>query len=89
MGRIEPIGYVDDDVFEATRCFTGWTFDSRTGLFSYRNDWHDIFQKNFLGEYIPPNQYIDDGRKVLDSGGRPPGNGPPHLAQAVPALHCG
>jgi len=31
-GSGEPVGYVDDDVFEATRCFTGWTFDFDTGL---------------------------------------------------------
>ena len=62
-----PVAYVDDDVFEATRCFTGWTFDFDTGLFEYRNDWHDHFQKTVLGTYIPPNQpALFDGNTVLD-----------------------
>ena len=51
-----PVGYVDDDVFEATRCFTGWTFDFDTGLFEFNQDWHDQFQKFVLGTYIPANQ---------------------------------
>ncbi len=47
-----PIGYVDADVFEATRCFTGWTFDDDVGAFLYRSDWHDRFQKNVLGGFF-------------------------------------
>ena len=35
-GAGAPTGYVDDDVFEATRCFTGWTFDFDTGLFDFQ-----------------------------------------------------
>ncbi len=62
-----PIAYVDDDVFEATRCFTGWTFDFDTGLFAYRSDWHDVFQKNVLGTYIDDHQpALVDGNTVLD-----------------------
>jgi len=72
LGR--PIGYVDDDVFEATRCFTGWTFDFDTGLFSYRADWHDHFQKTVLGTYMSPNQAsLADGRDVLDTVAFHPG----------------
>jgi uncharacterized protein (DUF1800 family) len=72
MGR--PIGYVDDDVFEATRCFTGWSFDFDTGLFDYRSDWHDRFQKTVLGTYMPPNQAgLADGRDVLDALAYHPG----------------
>ena len=44
-----PVGYVDADVFEATRCFTGWSFDDDVGVFLYRSEWHDRFQKNVLG----------------------------------------
>jgi len=69
-----PVAYVDDDVFEATRCFTGWTFDFDTGLFEYRSDWHDHFQKNVLGTYIPPNQpALVDGTVVLDQVASHPG----------------
>jgi uncharacterized protein (DUF1800 family) len=70
----EPIGYVDDDVFEATRCFTGWTFDFDTGLFDYRSDWHDHFQKFVLGTYIGANQpALSDGNVVLDLVASHPG----------------
>jgi uncharacterized protein (DUF1800 family) len=62
-----PIAYVDDDVFEATRCFTGWTFNFDTGLFDYRSDWHDQFQKNVLGTFIDDHQpALVDGNTVLD-----------------------
>ncbi len=70
-----PVGYVDDDVYEATRCFTGWTLSNSTnnptigdtGEFYYRDDWHDRFQKQVLGEYIPANQApLADGKKVYD-----------------------
>ncbi len=70
----KPIGYVDDDVFEATRCFTGWTFDFDTGAFEYRSDWHDHFQKTVLGNYIAPNQpALADGNAVLDAVASHPG----------------
>jgi uncharacterized protein (DUF1800 family) len=70
----EPVAYVDDDVFEATRCFTGWTFDFDTGLFEYRSDWHDHFQKFVLGTYIGANQpALWDGNVVLDQVASHPG----------------
>lgn len=73
-GQGFPLGYVDDDVYEATRCFTGWTVadsDSgpggNTGLFLYRDDWHDRFQKNVLKHYFPPDQaQQQDGQDVYD-----------------------
>jgi uncharacterized protein (DUF1800 family) len=76
-----PIGYVDDDVYEATRCFTGWTVansDSgpggNTGLFLYRDDWHDRFQKTVLGQFIPADQVaMKDGRDVMDMLAAHPG----------------
>ena len=62
-----PVAYVDDDVFEATRCFTGWTFNFDTGLFDYRSDWHDQFQKNVLGTFIDDHlPALSDGNIVLD-----------------------
>ena len=70
----KPIAYVDDDVFEATRCFTGWTFDFDTGLFEYRSDWHDHFQKTVLGVSIYANQpALSDGNVVLDEVAFHPG----------------
>jgi uncharacterized protein (DUF1800 family) len=81
MGR--PIGYVDDDVFEATRCFTGWSFDFDTGLFEYQSDRHDRFQKTVLGTYMPPNQApLADGRDVLDALAEHPGTAR-HIARKL------
>lgn len=77
-----PVGYVDADVFESTRCFTGWSFsrgsgdDGDTGLFFYRDDDHDRFQKTVLGVFIPQDQAeLVDGRTVLDSLASHPGTG--------------
>jgi len=70
-----PVGYVDDDVYEASRCFTGWrvndTIDDpgvqNTGAFRYYADWHDRFQKTVLGRFFPPDgPDMADGRGVLD-----------------------
>lgn len=70
----KPIGYVDDDVYEATRCFTGWTVangnndtSGNTGQFEYVEEWHDRFQKTVLGTFLPANQTAEiDGETVLD-----------------------
>lgn len=69
-----PMGYVDIDVYEASRAFTGWSIsyatwrgDDDTGVFKYRNDEHDRHQKNVLGELIMPDQAPEkDGEDVLD-----------------------
>lgn len=71
------IGYVDNDVYEAARCFTGWRVDDdlwdgeedvdKTGKFLYYRPWHDRFNKIILGRYIPADQPdLKDGRDVLD-----------------------
>jgi uncharacterized protein (DUF1800 family) len=76
-----PIGYVDNDVFEATRAFTGWSFDndsgpSGTGVFEYNDLQHDKFQKTVLGVFMPPNQPpMQDGIDVLDRLATHPGTG--------------
>ena len=84
-----PIGYVDADVFEATRCFTGWSFsygisdDGDSGLFYYRPDWHDRFQKHVLGVFLPQDQAdLKDGRDVLDALASHPGTGR-HIARKL------
>lgn len=71
------IGYVDNDVYEAARCFTGWRVDDdlgewedgveKTGKFLYHKPWHDRFNKLVLGRYIPADQEdMKDARDVLD-----------------------
>jgi uncharacterized protein (DUF1800 family) len=73
----EPEGYVDNDVYEAARCFTGWRVDDdiyeyepgvgKTGAFLYYSSWHDRFNKLFMGRYLPHDQpAMKDGRDVLD-----------------------
>jgi uncharacterized protein (DUF1800 family) len=70
--------YVDEDVYEATRCFTGWTFNYAYGAdadpatwgdlsFVYKDELHDRFQKRVLGIEIPPDGApMADGKRVLD-----------------------
>ena len=77
----KPIGYVDDDVYEATRCLTGWRVadDSDTaglgdtGRFAFYLPWHDRFQKTVLGRYYPPDQGIKDGKDLLETLSNHPG----------------
>jgi len=74
----KPVGYIDEDVYEAARSFTGWTIADgtdtergdkfpNTGHFHYYDGWHDPYQKRVLGVEFDPNQAAQaDGRKVLD-----------------------
>ena len=70
--------YIDEDVYEAARALTGWSFgDGRwlsdgenapeTGDFHYIDGWHDPYQKRILGvELTPNNGPMVDGEKLLD-----------------------
>ena len=74
----KPEGYIDEDVYEAARAFTGWTIAngaddekggkfSDTGEFYYYEGWHDNYQKRVLATEIDPNQPpLADGLRVLD-----------------------
>lgn len=73
-----PEGYIDQDVYEAARAFTGWTIEDggqidggrklpATGHFAYVENWHDGYQKRILAtEFDPFGKPMADGRKVLD-----------------------
>lgn len=73
-----PQGYIDEDVYEAARSFTGWTIANgarikggerlpNTGKFYYYEGWHDNYQKRVLGTEFSSNQApLADGKKVLD-----------------------
>lgn len=73
-----PIGYIDQDVYEAARAFTGWSIADgagigpgqnlpKTGAFTYVESWHDNYQKRVLGtEFEPFQAPLADGRRVLD-----------------------
>ncbi|MFO1418968.1 MAG: DUF1800 domain-containing protein [Methylotetracoccus sp.] len=76
-----PLGYVDNDVYEATRCFTGWRVSNskadptigNTGEFYYSRPWHDRFNKLVLGRYLQADQAdMKDGRDALDLIARHP-----------------
>lgn len=80
-----PLGYIDEDVYEAARAFTGWTIANGayidgggtlpdTGEFYYFNDWHDRFQKRVLATEIRRDQAPElDGKTVLDLLAQHPG----------------
>jgi uncharacterized protein (DUF1800 family) len=73
-----PEGFIDQDVYEAARAFTGWTYANgqwlaegmalpKTGEFSYTDAWHDPYQKRIFAREIDPYQPpMSDGRKALD-----------------------
>jgi uncharacterized protein (DUF1800 family) len=80
------IGYLDADVREVARAFTGWTVangawsapDNRvlpdTGEPIYQASWHDEGAKRVLGKDLPANQAeLADGRQVLDILANHPG----------------
>jgi uncharacterized protein (DUF1800 family) len=81
----KPVGYIDQDVYEAARAFTGWTIEDgstvgpgqvlpRTGKFAYVESWHDSYQKRVLAtEFDPFQAPMADGRKVLDLVATHPG----------------
>ena len=72
------VGYLDLDVYEVARAFTGWSVaDGRslsegvnaekTGRFGYVEAWHDPYQKRVLGvEFTPNRAPMQDGEQVLD-----------------------
>ncbi|HEV2677981.1 MAG TPA: DUF1800 domain-containing protein [Aliidongia sp.] len=74
----QPTGYIDQDVYESARAFTGWTVEDGTGLdgrrklpntgkFAYVETWHDGYQKRVLAtEFDAFQPAMADGRKVLD-----------------------
>ncbi|MCI0521810.1 MAG: DUF1800 domain-containing protein, partial [Chloroflexi bacterium] len=76
------VGYVDNDVYEAARCFTGWRVDysswepgvGESGAFLYYPAWHDRANKFFMRRYFPADQAdMQDGEDVLDMLARHPG----------------
>lgn len=77
-------GYIDEDVYEAARAFTGWTVainerekvlkGPENGDFYYYDQWHDHYQKRILGVEFESHQApMADGLKVLDMLANHPG----------------
>ncbi len=59
-------GYTQKDVQEVARCFTGWTIDRKTGLFTFDAIHHDNGPKTVLGHQIPANGGMKDGEMIMD-----------------------
>ncbi len=61
-------GYMQKDVRETARAFTGWTIDepNRKATFLYRDEAHDKEAKTVLGMAIARGGGISDGEKVLE-----------------------
>jgi uncharacterized protein (DUF1800 family) len=59
-------GYSQNDVFEAARCFTGWTIDQRAGVFVYRAANHDTGAKNVFGLNVPAGGNKSDGDQLIN-----------------------
>lgn len=78
-GQPIPAGYVDNDVYETARSFTGWGVSGSLGTFFYNAGNHDNFQKAVLSlgvVNIPPNQADEkDGEDVLTMLAAHPGTG--------------
>ncbi|WP_431299694.1 DUF1800 domain-containing protein [Tabrizicola sp. BL-A-41-H6] len=78
-------GYLDLDVYEVARAFTGWSVGDwrdlndgsrapETGEVHFIAAWHDPYQKRVLGRDFPPNRGpMVDGDEVLDILARHPG----------------
>jgi uncharacterized protein (DUF1800 family) len=78
-------GYIDQDVYEAARALTGWSFgDGRyiaegdnapmSGAFHYIDRWHDPYQKRILAVEFRANAGpMSDGEKLLDVLAHHPG----------------
>ena len=65
-------GYTQEDVREAARCLTGWTFDIKR-LFAldqssayFRKDWHDDGEKKVLGHVIAARGGPQDLDALID-----------------------
>jgi uncharacterized protein (DUF1800 family) len=77
-----PQGYIDQDIYEAADCFTGWTVDNGawngsghfpdTGEFHYYHPWHDdrptkiVLSPNGRPNIRAGTIPMADGRAVLD-----------------------
>jgi uncharacterized protein (DUF1800 family) len=89
-----PQGYIDQDVYESARAFTGWTVENgnaidgqrklpSTGRFAYVEAWHDGYQKRVLAQEFDPFAVPrHDGRRVLDLVSDHPATAK-HLAQKL------
>lgn len=85
-----PLGYVDGDIYETARAFTGWTISNDPnntaigdrGDFLYRDGWHDKGNKVVLKKLFGLYGGLEDGLIVLDLVSKHPGTAR-HLARKL------
>ena len=89
-----PAGYIDQDVYEAARAFTGWTVENgnedddgakrpTTGKFMVREACHDPYQKRILAtEFDSQRPALEDGLRVIDRVARHPATAR-HIAEKL------
>ena len=67
-------GYTQQDVINAARALTGWTFKgaAQGGGFQFVPFMHDAGEKKLLGQTLKANRGIEDGEQVLDIVARHP-----------------
>ena len=71
-----PVAYVDEDVYEAARAFTGWGGDYENGVLQYNHDEHDRFRKEVMRKRWSADQaYQKEGRDIYDLLAAHPGTG--------------
>ncbi len=68
-----PLLYVDEDIYSATQCFTGWRINRDTGAFVFEDDVHAKYSKIVLARNIPSGSGQQDGETVLDIVANHPG----------------
>ncbi|HCN31343.1 MAG TPA: hypothetical protein DIT64_22075 [Verrucomicrobiales bacterium] len=65
-------GYTQQDVLEAARCLSGWTFDRKrflaldAGRSFFKPAWHDNGEKRLLGQVIPAGGGAADLDRLVD-----------------------
>jgi uncharacterized protein (DUF1800 family) len=59
-------GYTEEDVAEAARVLTGWSFDRNDGGFLFRPGRHDYGAKTVLGTRFPAGRGTEEGEDLLD-----------------------
>ncbi len=62
-----PVGYVDNDVFDMALALTGWTVDSDTGAFYFREEWNaGHANKTVVGLSLPRFGGVGAAEMALD-----------------------
>lgn len=82
QGKVQRLQYVDDDVYEAARVFTGWTIagsswetrnDPNPGTFEFVQTLHDAGIKRVLHRNFPAGGGQNDGTQLFDMLAQHPG----------------